>query len=86
MERLWENAGVEQAEEVPLRARLGLEVPEDPAAGVLLKDLELGLDVAAHVVLELVAPGFDEVDVLAGADVGRVGVGAVVAGADAVAV
>ena len=65
VQRLWEDPGVKELEQVPFGARLRLEVPEDPAAGMLLEDFELSLDVASHVVLERVAPGLDEVHVLA---------------------
>jgi len=48
-EWLWEDAGVNETEGIPLSRRLGLEVPEDPALGVGLEGLHLGLDVAAGV-------------------------------------
>lgn len=62
-ERLRENAGVQKAEEVPLGAGLGLEIPENPAPRVRLVCLQLRFDVSSRIVFELLTPRFDEVDV-----------------------
>ena len=85
-QRLREDPRIQQPEQIPLGARFGLEVPEHPAPRVLLVDLELGLDVAADVVAIGLGPGGEVVDGGAGADEGGARIGAVVAGADEVAV
>ena len=85
-EGLRKDAGVEEPEQIPLRARLGLEVPKHPAAGILLVDFELSFDEASGVVFERLIPRLDEVDVGAAADEAAARVCAVVTGADAVAV
>lgn len=54
--------------------------------GRLLVDVQLRFDVAARILFELVGPGIDEIDGVAGTDAGAVGEPAVVAGSDAVAV
>lgn len=82
---------VDESEEVPLGTRFGLEVPEDPAVGVLLERVDLSLDVVSCGVLEILVPLIDEVLRRAATDVGRavaigLRVGPVVAGADAIAV
>lgn len=93
--QLGEDAGVNEAEEVPLGGGLGLEVPPEPALGLLLEDVELGVDVFDGVGLVLRGPLVDVVDGgaatdIVGAEVGTVSlalaVGAVVAGTDAVTV
>lgn len=85
-QRLRENPIVNKTLGVPLGRALRLPSPEDPAFSLTLERLELGLDIPVHVVAQRLAPGVDVVPVLAGANVGGVRVGAVVAGADAVAV
>ena len=57
-----------------------------PSISVALESLKLGLDEAAHVVLESLRPGLHEVDAVAAAVVGAAGVSAVVTGSDSVAV
>jgi len=54
-QRLREDAVVNQGESIPFTGArvLGLEVPEDPSIGVLLKGFKLSLDVSANVI----APG-----------------------------
>ncbi|EKG18278.1 hypothetical protein MPH_04473 [Macrophomina phaseolina MS6] len=92
---LWKDAGVDQAEEVPLRGGFGLEVPPEPALRLLLEDVELRVDIRSCVRLVLLRPLVDVVDGRAAADAGRrlVGAvgkpfaeGAVISGAEAVAV
>lgn len=85
-QRLREDAVIDQTECVPLGARLGLEIPEDPALGVALEGLQLRLDVSSGVILESLRPLVDVVNVGAGTDVCAAGVCAIVARADAVAV
>ena len=85
-QRLGKDPDIQESEKIPLRAPLGFEVPEDPALAVQLKHIQLHLDILAHVVLESLCPGLDEVDVLAGAVECGAGVGAIVAGADSIAV
>jgi hypothetical protein len=86
---------VQQSEEVPLGRCLGLEVPEDPARSLFFADVDLGADVVRGGGLEVLRPLVDEVDIRARSDVFGALVaaivrgtreGAVVAGADAVAV
>lgn len=61
---------VEESEEVPLSRSLGLEVPEDPSACVLLERTDLSLNVALCRVFHGLIPLIDEVLGCAGADVG----------------
>lgn len=86
--RQWlrEDAGVDQAERVPLGASLRLEVPEDPADGVHLECLHLCLDVSTSVVLQLLVPSVDEVDARARTDVAAARVCAIIARANPVSI
>lgn len=83
-----EDTSIHQGEEVPLgRAGvLGLEVPENPAVSVLLKNVQLGFDVGTGIGLEGGVPGGQVARGVAASDVARTGVGPVVAGADTVTV
>ncbi len=67
-ERLREDAGIQKAEQIPLRTRLGLEVPEHPALCDTLVSLQLRLDVATHIVLEDLGPLINRVDEIATAE------------------
>lgn len=68
VQRLWEDLVVQQPEQIPLRASFCLEVPEDPTLGFLLEDTNLCRDVELRVVLELITPLIDVIDVIARAD------------------
>ncbi len=85
-ERLREDAGVQEAEQIPLGAGLGLKIPEDPAPRVRLVGLQLRFNVTSRIIFELLTPRLDEVDVGAWTDEFAAGIGAVVARADSVPV
>lgn len=70
MVEIRKDTGVEQAEEIPLSARLGLEVPEDETLRLLLIHVELCVDVILSIGLLGLIPGVDEVDITAGARTG----------------
>ena len=89
------NTVVDKSEEIPFGSGFGLEVPEDPAGGLIAVNINLRLDVVGGGLLELGRPLVDEVDIGARTDVlgGLVGAvvvltreGSVVAGTDTVAV
>lgn len=86
--RKWlrEDSNIQQSEQIPFRTRLGLEVPKDPTLTIQLKDIQLRLDEVSHIIPELLAPRLDEIDGFARPAEGAAGKGAIVAGADAVAV
>ncbi len=81
-----EDADVQQAEHIPFRTSLGLEVPKDPTLTVQLKDIQLSLDVLSHVVLELLAPRLDEIDVFARTPECAASKGPIVASSDTIPV
>lgn len=72
---LWEDASIEQLEQVPLACTaLGLEVPKDPALGAHLESVELDLDVPADSVLPVLRPRVDSSRLaVAGVNVRRTG-------------
>ena len=74
IQRLWEDLVIKQAEKIPFRAGFGLEVPEDPSVGLLLKDGNLGSNVVLRVRFELLVPRLDEVPIVAGANPRAAGV------------
>lgn len=85
-ERLWEDFVFHQSEEVPLCASLGLEVPENPTSGGFFERIQLGLNVAARVVLQLLIPCIDEVDLVAGPYAWAPRIPAVIAGTNAITI
>lgn len=68
------DTAIDKAEQIPLGGSLSLEVPEDPALDLGLEDVKLRADVIRVGAPLVVAPPFDEVDIRAGADIGRGGV------------
>ena len=86
IQRLRKNLIIQQPEKIPLRARLSLEIPKHPPFGLLLEDANLRRNVELCIGLHLLAPRFDEVDAIAGADAGAVGVVSGVSGANVPAV
>jgi hypothetical protein len=89
------DAVVEEAEEVPFGGSFGLEVPEDPALDLVLCDVDLGSDVIGGGSLQVLVPLVDGFLGGARANIGGgfvgaigfcLGVGAVVASTDAIAV
>lgn len=84
--QLRENPCVHQAEEIPLGARLGFEVPKHPSVRHLLVNFNLRFDVLPRVIFERLVPSVDEIDGIARADPRRIRLIAVVLGADAVAI
>jgi len=84
-ERLGENTIVDEVKGAPLLSPRSLEVPEDPAIGVLLKDFHLCLDVATGVLLVGRVPLVDELEAGAVSDVRATWVSSVVTSADEVA-
>ena len=81
-----EHSGVQQSEKVPLGASFGLEVPEYPAIGEALIDIQLRLDKLSRVILEGLIPRVDEIDTAARTMVCAARVVSFVAGTNAVAV
>ena len=77
---------MQQTKQIPLGARLGLEIPKDPPLTVELVDIQLRLDILTHLILERLRPRLDEIDGLAGTTVHRPRKGAVIASADPVAI
>lgn len=84
-EWLWEDTGIDETEGIPLGRCFGLEIPEDPALTVGFEGLHLGFDEAARVLLQVLAPCLDEVDVSTATNIGAAWVCSVVASADGVA-
>lgn len=70
IQRLREDFVVEQTEKIPLWTGFGLEVPEHPAISPLFEDSNLGRDIESSVVLELLTPLVDKIDVVTGTDSG----------------
>lgn len=81
---LWKDSSVNQSECVPFGTGLGLEVPEDPTLRVLLKRLELCFDITASIVLHLLRPCVDEIDLSTRSDVRAIRIGTVVSCSNAV--
>jgi hypothetical protein len=73
------NTVVDETEEVPFRGSLSLEIPEDPSARLVLRDVDLGADIICCSLAQVGAPLVNEIDVGAGADICRRLVGAIVA-------
>ncbi len=85
-DRLREHSSSQQPEQIPLSTSFGLEVPEHPAVGKALVDIQLRFDVLPRVILERLVPCIDKVDTAARPMVGTARVIAFVTGSNAVAV
>lgn len=70
----------------PLCAGLGLEVPKNPTSSELFERIQLGLNVTACVVLQLLIPSINEVDSVAGTYAGASRIPAVIASPNAVSI
>ena len=81
-----EDVVFEQTKEIPLCASLGLKVPEYPTAGELLEHVQLGLDIVACIVLQLLIPRVDEVDLVAGTHAWTSRIPAIIASTNAVTI
>lgn len=77
---------VQQSEKIPFGASFGFEVPENPAFAEFLERTQLNLNVVACVVLQLLIPRIDEVDLVTGTYAGASGIPAVIASANAVTI
>ena len=85
-ERLRKHAGIEQTEKIPLGTGFSLEVPEDPAVGESLVDIQLCLDELPRVVLKGLIPCIDEIDTAARPVVRAARIITLVAGANAITI
>lgn len=82
MLQIWKDAIIKQLERIPLVRAFRLEVPENPSIGLRFKIGQLSTQIVPHVVLETITPGVNIGFAFTRADVGGIGVCAIVAGTE----